>query len=125
MGANVNGNNIQNIIKEDWLEKLNTNSVANATSKHWERLYCVLWNKQMLFYKQKRNGRYTYKALGNALDCIDLKCIALPIQISFDAEGKYFVFRLNAMNGNKYHMFRTKSELARKSWVAHIESLVY
>ena len=79
----------------------------------------------MLFYKNKLNGRYTYKALGNAIDCIDLKYIALPIQLSFDAEDEYYVFRLNVVSSNKYHMFRTKSELARKSWVAHIESLVY
>ena len=113
------------ICKEGFLEKENVRSLANIHNKYWVRYWCVLWNEQLLLYK---NQDYIKDDVGRKLkkpiERIFMKKIAVPISVSYDVVGKYHKLTLHAVDSEKKYVFRTKSEHERNGWLQEIDNVL-
>merc|ERR1712228_525754 len=115
------------ISKEGFLEKENVRSLGSIHNKYWTRHWCVLWNEQLLLYK---NQDYIKDDVGRKLimkkpiERIFMKKIAVPISVSYDVVGKYHKLTLNAVDKEKKWVFRTKSEHERNGWLQEIDNVL-
>ena len=113
------------ITKEGFLEKESVRSLANISKTFWVRYWCVLWNEQLLLYK---NQDYIEDDVGRRLrqpiDRIHMKKVAVPICVSYDVVGKYHKLTLNVVDNGKSYVFRTKSEHERNGWLQEIDNLL-
>ena len=100
--------------KHEWESR-----VKKASNRSWEKVYVVLNNRSLLFYKDQKHAKSEPTAYYRHEQPIDLD--GATVSAATDYAKRPHVFRIKLTTGSEF-LFQCKSEDEMNSWISEIKS---
>jgi len=95
-------------------------TTKKASNRSWDKVYVVLRDNNLLFYKDQKNYRMQPEAFFRGENPVDLR--ASSAQVATDYKKKQHVFRLKLSTGGEY-LFQTRDDDEMNHWVGGIQEV--
>jgi len=100
--------------KHEWESR-----VKKASNRSWEKVYVILSNRSLLFYKDQKHAKSEPTAYFRHEQPIDLD--GGTVSAATDYTKRPHVFRVKLTTGNEF-LFQCKNEDEMSSWISEIKS---
>jgi len=101
--------------KQEW-----QTTTKKASNRSWDKVYVVLRDNQLLFYKDQKNFKLQPEAFFRGESPADLR--AATAQIASDYTKKKHVFRLKLTSGGEY-LFQARDDDEMNHWLRGIQEI--